>query len=180
MVCAMWTPIRPVASASDPGRAENEKQLGPKTYLGADFSNEEDAIPRWRAIGLFGALVVIEGVLLWTNVGGLPRGSTAPLPPDFFAVAAIAIFAGVVAAAVGFAAECVALIGGGVLWIVLSFASAVSESPGNPPPMVGTDLSIYLGVVAVGAFLAGVGIVGSLMLHRAIAREETPGPAPAI
>ncbi|MCI4348122.1 MAG: hypothetical protein L3J97_05830 [Thermoplasmata archaeon] len=169
----MSTNYPPVAPTSYPGMAEINAQEPPKTYDDRDFASVEDPIPRWRAVGVFGALILIDGIVLWLGIGGAGN-SGAPGPgnsgfvPFFgvgFGLVAVAILqslSGVAAIAYAFTEEGLAFFGAAATGVVVSFSFPLAGLPtgypllSNPGPY-GTDLSVILGLLIAGGLLLTIG-----------------------
>jgi hypothetical protein len=167
--------IHPIAQTSDAGSAEREEEQGPKTYYSGDFSDTEDSVGWWRAVAVIGILLVVEGLILVSNLSTVrlpgPGGAIVPyLPATIFAMVVVIGIGGVVAAALGFGPEALAFFGAAVVGLGF-YAYVASSSISTAGQTLGGDL-IALGILlAIGALLLAVGATKLVRVYRALSME---------
>ncbi len=164
-----WPP-HPIAQTSYPRDAQTKQDEGPKTFDDHDFSWEEDWLARWRAIALFGGLILGEGLLLWVT---LPMNYNPNFPGEgilWFAV--LAGVCGLPASFLGASEVSLAFFGAGVTGIVVGFspltviAAGTSVFPASGS--FGVDPAVVLGLLVAGVLLLAVGVVQSVRAYRSL------------
>jgi len=165
--------------------AEIKEQQGPKSFDSQDFSWAGDWLARWRAVGLYGGLVFVEGVVLWTSLSGgslisiwIQNSGSVTGPPTFLlGVAMLVVFLGFPVIALGYTEESLAFFGAGATGIAVSIGFTFTLVPAGYPLLAdpgpyGTDLGVALGLLVVGALLLAVGVVQSVRTYRTLPDEE--------
>jgi hypothetical protein len=163
----------PIAETSYPGMAKIRAQEGPITYEDRDFSWAEDALMGWRAAGLFGALVLGEGLLFWLGLADYGANPGSP-------VLAAAVFLGMGSAGVAFFAyteAALAMICAAILGAVLALFYPFTTNPGastlfTDPGAAPSDVILVLALLVVGAILLGVAVFRSVKISRALDAED--------
>jgi hypothetical protein len=167
--------IHPIAQTSDAGSAEREQEQGPKTFDSADFSDSEESVGWWRAVVVFGILLVVEGSILVSNLstGRLPGpgGAIVPyLPATIFAMTVVIGIGGVVAAALGFGPEALAIFGAAVVGFGF-YAYVSSDAISTAGQTLGGDLIVLGILLAIGALLFAVGAAELVRVYRTLSHE---------
>jgi len=136
------------------------EEEGPKTYDERDFSWSEDPLRAWRGLGLYGGLILAEGLLLWMAVqGSLPGG-----PITMAGTGLLLCLCGFLPMLLGYTELGLALFAGGLSAVGIAAAAANSSS--------GTNLVIDLGVLVAGVVLLAVGVAESVKTYRAMPNDE--------
>jgi len=167
--------FHPIAPTSDPERAKQEAERGPKTYVDSDFSDAEDSLPWWRALTLFGAVLVAQALLIWWVLTSPGSGGSSLTAGTGMAAVIIIGLGGLAVAALGFGAEAIALFAGSLVGAALLIVLLMSGNPGGVPTL-GVDRIILVCTVAVGVLMCAVGVVAMARVYRALSREEKAGP----
>ncbi|MCI4353686.1 MAG: hypothetical protein L3K14_09970 [Thermoplasmata archaeon] len=92
----------------------------------------EDSVPRWRAVGLLGGLVTVEGLVLWGDLSGTSIGlPPAPANPGIVRIggAFLLSLGGVTTILVGFTEEGVAFFGAETIGIAVDLVFPLSGAP---------------------------------------------------
>ena len=151
---------RAIAQTTVPRMVQILEEEGPKTYDTRDFVDLEDSLRAWRSIGLYGGLVLVEGLLLWTILQGSVHGG----PVTLAAAGMLVCLCGFLPMLLGYTELGLALFGGGVSGVAIAAAAANSSS--------GTNRFLDLGVLAAGVVLLAVGIALSVKTYRAMPKDE--------
>jgi hypothetical protein len=170
----MSFPFHPIAPTSDAGNAERGDEVGAKTFTGDDFSDEEDALPWWRAIALFGALLLVAGFILLKTFpnSGVLFGTTSltRTPPMVIGAVALMVAAGLITALLSFGEESLAFFGAAAVLFSIPLAAPASDiTNGFTSSAVG---KVILGVtVGIGVLIFLGGVMGLARTYRAMGNE---------
>jgi len=178
-------PYPPVAPTSHPGLAEIKEQRGPTALDKGDSSWTGDWLARWKSVGLFGGLLLVEVVVLWFSLSGgslvslwVQNSGPASGPPPFFL--GVAMFLGVLGFPVvwlGYTEESLAFFCAAATGIAVSIGLPLTIVPAGStlladPGSYGTDVGVALGFLIVGALLLAVGVVQSVRTYQRLFEEE--------
>jgi hypothetical protein len=160
-----WPP-HPIAQTSYPRDAQTKEEEGPKTFDDHDFSWEEDWLTRWRAIALFGGLVLVEGLVLWMTI---PQG----LGGGLFGLSLLVGVCGIPASFLGASEVSMAFFGAAATGIAVWFFSPLTAVPAGSSLFAdigssGADSAVVLGLLLAGTLLLAVGVVESVRTYRAL------------
>ncbi len=136
------------------------EEEGPKTYDERDFAFTEDSLRAWRGTGLYGGLVLVEGLVLWTLLQGSIHGG----PVTLAAAGMLVCLCGFLPMLLGYTELGLAFFGAGISGVVIAAAAANSSS--------GTNLAVVVGVVIAGVVLLAVGVAESVKTYRGISKED--------
>ncbi len=136
------------------------EEEGPKTYDQRDFADLEDSLRAWRSIGLYGGLVLVEGLLLWVILQGSLLGG----PVTLAAVGMLVCLCGFLPMLLGYTELGLAFFGAGISAVVLGAAAANSSSD--------TNSAIVVGGLVAGVVLLAVGIARSVTTFRALSKDD--------
>ena len=170
----MSYPYHPIAQTSYPTDAKTKEAEGPKTYDDHDFSWTEDWLTRWRAIALFGGLILMEGLLLWVT---LPMNYNPNFPgAGILWLAVLVGVCGLPASFLGASEVAMAFFGAAATGLVVGFCPLTVITAGSSvfpaSGSFGVDPAVVLGLLVAGGILLGVGIVESVKSYRALINEE--------
>lgn len=167
-------PPHPIAQTSYPRDAQTREEEGPKTYDDHDFGWTEDWLSRWKAIALFGGLVLVEGIVLW---GTLSTDSNPLFPGGGLLVLAVLVgVCGIPATFLGASEVAMAFFGAAATGVGVAFACPLTVLPAGSSVFAdvasfGADSLVVLGVLVVGVVILGLGIAESVKAYRAFAEE---------
>jgi len=170
-------PYHPIAQTSYPTDAQTREEEGPKSYEDHDFSWDEDWLARFRAIALFGGLVLVEGIVLWQS---LVMGFNPSFPGGLLLACALLLgVCGIPATYFEASEMAMAFFGAGATGIVVAFSCAGNTIPANfsPFPMsgnFGADAAFVLGLLVGGAVLLVLGVIESLKASRELDDDIEP------
>ena len=159
-----------VAAESYPGMAKIRAAQGRKTYDRHDFTWIEDRLYAWRAVALFGGLLLAEGFILWQGLT-----STSLAHPGLI-LAAVAILLGIGALPAlmwGYTEAALAFIGVAVVGIIVGWGLPLSTLPSGyaaftSPEEFGTDLASLLALLVGSAVLFALGAFQSVSISRRV------------
>jgi hypothetical protein len=151
---------RAIAQTTVPRMVQILEEEGPKTYDTRDFVDLEDSLRAWRSIGLYGGLVLVEGLLLWTILQGSVHGG----PVTLAAAGMLVCLCGFLPMLLGYTELGLAFFGAGISAVVIGAAAANSSS--------GTNSAIVVGVLVAGVVLLAVGVARSVMTYRVLSKDE--------
>ncbi|MGA7476938.1 MAG: hypothetical protein WBW47_06965 [Thermoplasmata archaeon] len=172
----------PVAVTSYPGMAKIRDDQDAKNFDEHEFTEFEDTLSAWKALALFGGLVLVEGVLLWVFLTNLPTpmGYGPPSPGIVLAgwVGLFAILGGLPAIFFSYTEVGLAIFAAGGVGLVAGLVFPLTELPAGASvfaqPVFGADQAAVLGLLVAGAFLLALGVIKSVKISRAL---SAPDPA---
>ncbi len=146
----------------------------PQTYGDRDFSWAEDSVRRWRAIALFGGLVLLDGVILWEL---LTTGESYPALTFAGVALLLGLLGGLPLLFLGYTEAALAFGGGALVGFVAAVSFPLTDVAGGystfaNPGSMGTEIAVVLGLQVAGAFLVILGVVESVKASRAISDQE--------
>ena len=168
----LYPPQRPLDDTAIPGMAPIKRFAKRRNWGPEELGWEEDAIARWRALGVFGAMIIFEGSLLaWAGAAGQASGAGWVLgavgifvlllgvlvTPAFGGEYAAAVLGGA-AVAIGLGMYLIQNPTAMTLSLRLAWAGGGTYDPWLTGPVV---LSL-----TVGAILTTVGVFESLLVAR--------------
>jgi hypothetical protein len=149
-----------LAPTSEPRMAQILEEERPKTYDERDFSWGEDVLSAWTAFGLFGGLVIVEGLVLWMALNF--SGNNQPL--TLVGAALLLGLGGFLPMIWGYTEIGLAFFGAAFTGVVVGTWADISSRS--------TDLAVVLGLLVVGVALFVTGIVESVKTSRVLSEEE--------
>jgi hypothetical protein len=171
-------PVHPIAPTSDAGSAERDEPPGSKIYDEGGFSDPKDSVGNWRAIAVFGALLLLEDAM-FRNTIVITLTTTGPAP--FFPWIALGVIVlicagGLVVALMGFGAEAEACFGAAAFGFgVYTIIDNTSVLPAASVPAFSTDVTLFWIMMGVGVLLIAVGGVKMMHTERRLSRPVTAG-----
>jgi hypothetical protein len=155
---------RPIAPESYGGMAEIEAQQGAKTGDEHEVTWEEDTVYAWKAVALFGGLLLVESLLLFAQATA--PGGTAGIGIHFAFVSGLLFVAATPVAIWGYSEAALSFIGAAAVGVVLGLAY----------PFSGTSLEsefvLVLGLAGAGLALLLAGLVRSFQVSDRIDADE--------
>lgn len=169
---------RPIAPGSHPEGARSAKEEGPKTFVTGDTSDMEDSLPWWRALTLFGVLLLVVTDVLWSSFPGSTLTLGARLPLSIIGTVALLVLSGMATAVLSFGQESIAFFAAAA--ILFFDAIALPSSVIDKGFASSVNGFAILGVMfALGTLLAVGGAIGLIRVYRAISSENQAEPEPA-
>ncbi|HEY1198624.1 MAG TPA: hypothetical protein VGG32_07855 [Thermoplasmata archaeon] len=168
----------PVAVTSYPGMAQIRDQQDPKNYDEHAFTWIEDALSGWKALAVFGGLVLAQGALLWVFLTNLPtvEGSSSLPNPGLAlagAIGLLAILGGLPAIFLSYTEVGLAFFGAAAVGFAVGLISPLTELPAGSSVFTvsgpfGADQAVVVGLLVAGALLLTVGVIESARASRTL------------
>jgi hypothetical protein len=170
----MFRAAPPVSSGANPRTGEHPEEPAPESYNEDDFGWTDDALVRWRALALFGVLLLFESPFLWWCL-------TSTRTPEVSFISGCLLLLLPVLPALYLSHPEVAVTFFGAAGVGV----AVSLYLGNYAIFNGessaADVPTTLGLLGAGAVLLSLGLAGSARASHELSKEdqEEPGPSAA-